>query len=196
VRICVCVCVSLCRSLSLHLGQPPPPISAMRANLTAHCSTLQHTAVHCNTLQHIATPCTYTPSPSPHTAIYCNTLQHTATHYNTPQPHTHLLLLHHTIDLLHLIYARTHGGHCNGRVGCSVFRCVAVSCIVLQWPIATATQCKKLQHTETQWTLQHTETQCGAVLHCIAVAIGHCNGQCYTMQHTAPHCSTLQHTAT
>ena len=83
---------------------------------TAHCNTLQHTAIHnplysvdtnwflhsrstlsfytlqctavrCNTLQHTATHC----NTLQHTATHCNTLQHSATHCNTLQ-HTAIIL--------------------------------------------------------------------------------------------------------
>jgi len=67
-------------------GQPP----FKRLQHTAHCNTLEDTAIHCDTLQYTSIHCNILQrtatqcDPLQQTATNCNQLQHTTTQYHQP----------------------------------------------------------------------------------------------------------------
>jgi len=124
----------------------------------SHCSPLQHTATHCNTLQH--------------TATHCNTLQHTATHCNTG-------------DSFRAI-SPSRNPRPKGRC-CSVLRCVAVCCSVLQLFCANYLAFAQSPTKRSHVFLAHVAVSC-SVLQCVTV--------CYNvLQCVVTCCNVLQYVA-
>ena len=131
VAVCCSVlqCVAVCRTAQSQTFY-------LTSFTTTHCNTLQHAAKHRTTLQHTATHC----NTLQHTAAHCNTLQHTATRCNTMQhKETHCninrspahsetcYLPSITATMIQSVVQLQYVVGC-----CSVLRCVAVRCTMLQ----------------------------------------------------------------